>query len=361
MHVSAKLVLLWRSSVTPHARFIATDDQMNFQSPDAWDFSIYSFDLQNFWYSKTNLPVFRGCEIVRYDFRGKVRFRAGLKNKSLQINFIDSYSKKESRLQGIQKIDSIMMITIGGYDWDGVSDVGALGIEINFDEETTNKIISDEHLYHLGHMANLFGSKRAIVTRPSAAAMALRQMACRHLSTLDQNHSLNYNNTELINIDDSLDITQTYESESIINEDAFIEIAKNIIDETVYEPPQINGFSNMSRRNVALTIERLLWQPPDSRQSDDDYSLEEFAALLKVSRRTIQIAIQEQFGVGFIALRRLIRLHQIRMAIRSGNGNKKINVLGRTYYMDHLSRLSTEYKQLFGLLPSHERNIKSKI
>ena len=347
--------------MTPHAKFIATDEQTNFQSPDAWDFSIYSFDPQNFWYSKTTLPVFRGCEIVRYDFRGKVRFRAGLKTKGLQINFIDSYSEKESRLQGIQKIDSIMMITIGGYDWDGVSDIGALGIEINFDEETTKKIISDDHLYHIGHMANLFGSKRSIVTKPSSVAMALRQIAVRYLAILDQNHSLKYNNTELINVNKSLDITQTHENESAINEDAFIEIAKNIIDETVYEPPQIDGFTNMSRRNVALTIERLLWQPPHNRQSDDDYSLDEFAALLKVSRRTIQIAVQEQFGVGFISLRRLIRLHQIRMAIRSGNGRQKINTLGRTYYMDHLSRLSTEYKQLFGTLPSHEMNIKSKL
>ncbi len=347
--------------MTPHARFLATDDQNNFQSPDGWDFSIYSFDPQNFWYSKTNLPVFHGCEIVRYDFRGKVRFRAGMKTKGLQINFIDSYSKNESRLQGIQKIDSIMMITIGGYDWDGVSDVGALGIEINFDEDTTNKIISDEHLYHLGHMANIFGSKRAIVTRPSAVAMALRQMASRYLAILDQNHCLKYNNTELVNIDNSLNITQTYENESAINEDALIEISKNIIDETVYEPTQIDGFSNISRRNVALTIERLLWQPPDIRQSDDDYSLDEFAALLKVSRRTIQIAVQEQFGVGFISLRRLIRLHQIRMAIHAGDKKQKINVLARTYYMDHLSRLSTEYKQLFGVLPSHEMKIKPKL
>jgi AraC-like DNA-binding protein len=348
-------------SVIPHARFLATDDQNNFQSPDGWDFSIYSFDPQNFWYSKTSLPVFRGCEIVRYDFRGKVRFRAGLKTKCLQIHFIDSYSNRETRLQGIRKIDSIMMITIGGYDWDGVSDVGAFGIEINFDEDTTNKIITDEHLYHLGHMANLFGSKRAIVTRPSPAAMALRQMASQYLAKLDQTHSLIYNNTELINIDNNLDISQTYDNETAINEDAFIEIAKNTIDETVYEPPWISEFSNMSRRNVALTIERLLWQTPQNRQSDDDYSLDEFAALLKVSRRTIQIAVQEQFGVGFIALRRLIRLHQIRMAIRSGGGRQKINVLARTHYMDHLSRLSIEYRQLFGKLPSQEMNTKSKI
>lgn len=345
--------------MTPHARFLATDDQNNFQSPEAWDFSIYSFDPQNFWYSKTTLPVFHGCEIVRYDFRGKVRFRAGLKTKGLQINFIDSYSKKESRLQGIQKIDSIMMITIGGYDWDGVSDIGALGIEINFDEATTRKIISDEHLYHIEHMANLFGSKRSIVTKPGSVAMALRQMAAQHLAKLDQSHRIQYNNTELVNFDNSFDVTQIYEDKSAIKEDAFIEVAKNIIDETIYEPPQINGFSNTSRRNVALTIERLLWQPPHNRQSDDDYSLDEFATLLKVSRRTIQMAVQEQFGVGFIALRRLIRLHQIRMAIHSGNGRQKISALGRTFYMDHLSRLSTEYKQLFGVLPSYEMNLKS--
>lgn len=97
----------------------------------------------------------------------------------------------------------------------------------------------------------------------------------------------------------------------------------------------------------------MLWNPPF--HVDDDFSgtLEEFAAIFKVKPRTIQIAIQEQFGVGFVALRRLIRLNQIRKAILQTKGEVKLSTLASEYRL-HFGRLSKEYRELFGKNPSHE-------
>jgi hypothetical protein len=124
--------------------FLAASDQEYFESPPGWDFSVYAFDPKSFWFSQTNLALSANCEIVRYDFRGRIRFRAGLKKPALQFAFIDSYSATASRLQGIPEIESVVLITLGGYDWDAISDIGALGIDINFDEAVVRQIITDE-------------------------------------------------------------------------------------------------------------------------------------------------------------------------------------------------------------------------
>jgi len=85
----------------------------------------------------------------------------------LQLNFIDSYSTVEARLQGFGKIDSILMIRIGGHDWDGLSDVGALGIELNFSEALADQILAQEALIGIKNMGKLFGSGRSLVVKPA--------------------------------------------------------------------------------------------------------------------------------------------------------------------------------------------------
>jgi len=50
----------------------------------------------------------------------------------LQLNFIENSSTVEARSQVIGKIDSILMMTTDGHDWDGLSDIGAPGLNLTF-------------------------------------------------------------------------------------------------------------------------------------------------------------------------------------------------------------------------------------
>ena len=89
----------------------------------------------------------------------------------LQLNFIDSSLTLETRSQGIGKIESILMITTDGHDWDGLSDIGAHGLNLTFSETLASQILAPEVLFAMENMGKLFGSGRPIVVRPSTAAI----------------------------------------------------------------------------------------------------------------------------------------------------------------------------------------------
>lgn len=333
------------------ASYFSTTEQERFVSPADWEFSIYSLKPKAFWFSKSILPLFDGCEIVRWDFRGPIRFRAGLKVPKLQINFIDSYSSVASRLQGRGQIDSVVMITTKQNQWDGLTDVGALGIELNFDEETTNKILNFETSEISKHFMT---TGRSIVISVSSSAQRLKTLAHRYLSFLDHHPEMaNISNAE-INVEPmEIDLGTAFLQNSELRKNIIIEMARNVVDEAFSSQISAAEVGSPRRRIIALKIEQMLWKPPF--HVDDDFSgtLEEFASLFKVRPRTIQIAIQEQFGVGFVALRRLIRLNQIRKAILQTKGDVKLSTLAAEYKF-HFGRLSKEYRELFGKKPSHE-------
>lgn len=334
------------------AQFMATCDQDRFLAPSGWDFTIYSFDPKNFWYSKTNLPVSESCEIVRYDFRSRVRFRAGQKKNGLQINFIDSYSTTASRLQGMGKIDSIVMITLGGHDWDGISDVGALGIELNFDEDATGRILSDQARFSLEMMAGVFGSKRSVVVRPSRAALRLKELALHFLGEFDKGAGVVYDDYGSSAEHPSLSIPSLLDDLSGFGEQTLLEMSRNVVEEISLGDMAGERLSSATRREIALKVEQILWESPLARDSDRDVDLNEICEQFKISRRTVQVTLQEQFGVGFVALRKMVRLHQLRAAIRSERGVKTVSGLGASFYRSSFGRLSAEYKDMFGALPS---------
>lgn len=331
------------------ASFFSTTDQLQFRAPVAWDFEIYTLDPRSFWYSKAVLPVAQGFELVRYDFRGRVRFRAALSAPKLQINFIDSYSSIDSRLQGRGKIESVVMVTIGGNAWDGLTDVGALGIELNFDETLTSRILTPELQHALNGMVS---RERSVIGPVTPCGQQLKSMAQRHLTRMDEasglfapeliGQSRAMTEVDLMDRPDLRDVDET-----------FAEMARTLLEELAFANHPSQEVSTGRRREIALQVEAMLWEPPFLHEESFSATLDEFAQIFSVSTRTIQIAIQEQFGMGFVALRRLIRLTQLRRAILDSNGAASLSSLASDYKL-HFGRLAQEYSQLFGIKPSQE-------
>ncbi len=329
------------------ALYFAPREPEVFSSPLGWDFDIYSLEPKDFWFSKANLPVCTGCEIVRYDFRGRTRFRAEMKAPKLQINFIDSDSTLASRLQGHANIDSVVMITAGGDSWDGISDLGALGIEINFDETLAAKILTPEIAFHLSG-TGLQG--RSLVTGLGPVAVQLKQNAQMLLASFDRSYGLfgEQKDVDLTRID----LSETDLHGPAFIEDIWVELARNtLVDCTSgWEPIA----SSLRRREIALQVEAMLWQPPFMLDDHFEASLNDFAKYFSVSTRTIQTSIQEQFGLGFVAFRRLIRLTQVRRAIYASKGQTSLTYISSDHRL-HFGRLSREYRELFGIAPSADR------
>lgn len=343
------------------AKYLATREQDRFVSPANWNFLIYSLEPQSFWFSKTSLTLSDDLEIIRYDFRGRNRYKAGLKRRhGLQLAFIDSYSTIQARLQGMCMIDSILMITIGGHDWDGLSSVGVLATELNFSERLANRILDPEAIFTLKNMKKTFGSGRSIVLRPSKAALRLKKLTMKLLRKFDVETGIDFDDVYSSLDLPSIDVTGTAQEEIAFNHDALVEMSQNVMNEITHENVLEFQLSSEKRRNIALKIEELLWRHPNTRNDFADFDLEELCHLFNVSRRTIQLSIQEQFGLGFLAFKKIIRMHQIRDQLLKAKSPMNIGSISLKYGQTHAGRFSNDYKLFFGNYPSDDLPFRKK-
>lgn len=110
------------------------------------------------------------------------------------------------------------------------------------------------------------------------------------------------------------------------------------------------GGVGTSRRRLARIVEDLLREEPAS-TGLARVSLDSIVERLQFSRRTIQLALHDEFGLGFVALKRAIRLQQARAALQRGD---TIGRAAKAHEFQHLSRFSAQYRTMFGALPSDE-------
>ena len=75
------------------------------------------------------------------------------------------------------------------------------------------------------------------------------------------------------------------------------------------------------------------------------------ASELNVSIRSIQLAVEEHFGVSFVRLARLVRLHQVHGALVLGLATSVSEAATRHGFW-HLGRFSRYYREVFGQPPS---------
>jgi AraC-like DNA-binding protein len=115
--------------------------------------------------------------------------------------------------------------------------------------------------------------------------------------------------------------------------------------------------SSQRRRELAIAVERLLWENPQSAHLRR-LSLDDAARRFGCSRRSIQMALHEQLGLGFAALKRAIRLQQVDAALAANPRSVAIAQLARAHEFNHLSRFSCQYREMFGVLPSERRSAR---
>jgi AraC family ethanolamine operon transcriptional activator len=75
----------------------------------------------------------------------------------------------------------------------------------------------------------------------------------------------------------------------------------------------------------------------------------ELCAELGVSRRTLQTAFHETWGMGPLAWLRLLRLNAVRRALKSA---PSVTAAATQLGFFHFGRFSHDYEALFGELPS---------
>ena len=131
--------------------------------------------------------------------------------------------------------------------------------------------------------------------------------------------------------------------------DELIELAASIIDQVVSRDIPEEPVAGERRYRIAHEVEDILWENKIEEQST---SLEGLQQQFGCSRRTIQLAIEEQFGLTFTSLKRLIRLYRVRNALQDHGASGSITDHAVEHGFNNLGRFAKNYQQVHGILPS---------
>jgi AraC-like DNA-binding protein len=131
------------------------------------------------------------------------------------------------------------------------------------------------------------------------------------------------------------------------NSDAILTLAEQCLTRACDGAAEHWSLGTLRRRNIAIQTEDLLLK------TKGDLGLDEVAKKLNCSRRLLQLALQQTFGIGFVSLKRFIRLHQLRHVLLKGEGGMLAD-LAVAHGFFHLGRFAKHYRDVFGVLPSRE-------
>lgn len=253
-------------------------------------------------------------------FAGSIRVHDVFDPGALKIAFFET---PDMRVLGNRVCNAFVGVAYGGARFDSAGSAPGVATVVSFSEATARRVVPDAAAPRL--LERLSGplGLETLIYPLTPQASALREKLRRLLSPIDGG------------IDSPEDIIAT---------------SAKLIGQILSARLLIPALSAGRRRELALAVEELLWEPPAANGAHK-LSLDDAAKRLNSSRRSIQLALQEEFGLGYVALKRAIRLQQAQAALKRA---PKLGVgeVARIHEFFHLSRFSKHYRDMFGFLPS---------
>jgi AraC-like DNA-binding protein len=109
------------------------------------------------------------------------------------------------------------------------------------------------------------------------------------------------------------------------------------------------GAGGRRRHALAAAAERLIWDRTCAPEPGDT-SLDALCGALGTTRRTLQLAFQEHFGVNFGLITRAARLQRVRDELRDGAAS--VSDTAFRHGFEHLGRFAGYYREFYGENPS---------
>ncbi len=136
-----------------------------------------------------------------------------------------------------------------------------------------------------------------------------------------------------------------------------LECLRRLIDALLH--PSVAGPLSMCEKNRRLLVKRALDVMHD--RLNEPLTAIELCAELGVSDRSLRRAFRETFGVGPLAYFRVIRLHEVRMALQGARGSdESVADIARRWGFHRLGSFANEYRRHFGELPSHTLGVRGR-
>lgn len=318
----------------PYPQFVRTDENSpHVWRPQGWTGRFYRF-FNRLRFVRRELRLSDDMFVVATDFlEGHIKVGGAMAPGRLTIGFYRH--AQVSRLSGRALDTHRMAISYNGCSWDAVSRAPASGVVIYFAENPTRSIVSaraHDFLMEAGRLST--GARLAHVRPPTPIGEKLERAILSSIQLAE-------------NDDASLEQDKL---SAWISED-LISLACCVIDDLAESAVETPGKGEANRYELAAGIEKLLWIDPETAETPA-LSLDTVAATFGCSRRQVQMAVLEHFGVGFTELKRCIRLHQAFQAVIEKDRYQNISSIAQVYEFDHLGRFAQYYRDMFGILPS---------
>jgi AraC-like DNA-binding protein len=298
--------------------------------PKGWTQRMYQVAEGPFRFEKETFEICDGLFIE--DLRlveGSIRIDGVLDAGRLRIGIFHS---EEYRLLGNTGSSRISTFSFDGSRWDATAKAPSSALTFNVDSKLAEIIFPPEKREALLGVLKKENFSESIVIPVSKPVSDLERYM-RNAFSLGRHVDLD-------------EIDQDYFE--WLRED-FVGLASSLIDSLIENGERDISVKLNRRRIIAHEIEDALWEEPIN--NEHKLSLSYFSEKLGFSKRTIQLAIQENFNMGFNCLRRAIRLHQVNEALQK-QPNKRVSEVAQEYEFEHHGRFALEFKEMFGVSPS---------
>ncbi len=287
--------------------------------------------------TRAHLALGRGVSVQEVRLlAGGVRFDGEIGAGALKVVFVET---EEMRLLGNRVNGEAMALACGGSRLDFAANLPGSALILHFSPAAARRVVTE--------------GARPALRRRIEGPLGLAPLLC---SVTQRGRALQEKARRLLARAEEEKRPRSLPSPSA--SDAIIEMSAELVAEILAVDHVVTSPGAKRRRELALTVENLLWETPRASGSRR-LSLDDAAGRLRCSRRSIQLALHEEFGLGFIALKRAIRLQQVHVVLRRGHdGPAGVGRIAQAHEFNHLGRFSAHYRDMFGVLPSFDLPVR---
>jgi len=313
---------------------VDTDDyaELNDYRPHGLDREFYLLSNGDRRYRFKGIYLNNTSWVEYADLFGPNRLLGAVREGSLHIAFVwnEDVRMMDTRFSGLR-----MFLGLAGSPWEGASLLPAQCYNMILDWDEVRSRLSDEAQATLDKQTTAPWGRATLVSEPTPLASQLCQAMERCLQQA---------------------LRPAGTSPNPLDKQAWL---TDLTDLTAAVIEGLTGAENAdclearTRRSVlAREVETMLWKMSTPDLSTLEPRVEDIAKRLHASKRTLQLALYEFFGVGFVALSRTIRMHRFRRALLTQPGSVNIAHLAHEFGFSHLGRFSVQYREIFKHSPS---------
>lgn len=299
-------------------------------SSEGWGHKIYKVSPDQLRFQKKTLRFSDNLFIEhKVMHAGSARMTGRIGEGRLSLLFFQS---ENAKFLGYSTKENLMSLSFSGSNWDAVATAPAESFSLQANSVITETILPKKNAELLKKRMSKNGRSEALILPLISEAKPLSH-ALKQGFYLAKNANF-----------------ETESEEKLIwLEQDLIELASVLMDQFLKADVITLPSSQIIKRKIANEIEEMLWLDPED--SEIQISLQTLVEHFNYSRRQIQMAIEENFGMGFVALKRLIRLHQAHQKLKAKPKRVQIQQIARNYEFLNHGRFSGYYKEMFGVEP----------